>query len=70
MVKKKKSSVKATRNSKASLRASASLAKAQYEGGDDAAALTFKDSGEGDGSYRLTLMMKCFPDGQGGWICT
>jgi len=66
MVKKKKSSVKATKNSKASLRASASLAKAQY-GGDDAAVLTFKDSGEG--SYKLTLILRCFPDGQGGWIC-
>jgi hypothetical protein len=68
MVKKKKSSVKATKNSKASLRASASLAKAQY-GGDDPAVLTFKDSGEGDGSYRLTFVLRCFPDGQGGWIC-
>ena len=68
MVKKKKSSVKATKNSKASLRASASLAKAKY-GGDDAAVLTFKDSGEDDGSYKLTLLLRCFPDGQGGWIC-
>ena len=68
MVKKKKSSVKATKNRKAGLRISASLGKAQFGGGDESA-VTFKDAGEGDGSYKLIIMMKCFSDGQGGWVC-
>jgi len=68
MAKKKEGSVKATKNRKAALHISASLGKAQYGEGDESA-VTFKAAGEGDGSYKLIIMMKCFPDGQGGWVC-
>jgi hypothetical protein len=39
----------------------------QYTLPDDEPKMEFKAAG--DGSYHLTLKMKCYPDGAGGWVC-